>query len=230
MARTLLICGYGPGISDGVARKFGAEGFQLALVARSKDKLDAAVSSLAEAGITARAFPRDLSDPSALRPLVAEVREQLGPVHSLHWNAYAGLAGDLSTCEIDELRTVFDVGVISCVAAVQAALEDMRGQAGASVLITGGGFAVYQDAIDKTVVQWNAMGLALAKAAQHKLTGLLHHKLATEGIYVGSVVVLGLVKGTAFDQGGDGLDPQEIGEAFWTLAQARDAVSVNFPG
>jgi NAD(P)-dependent dehydrogenase (short-subunit alcohol dehydrogenase family) len=36
MSKTILIAGYGPGISDAVARKFGAEGFAVALAARNE--------------------------------------------------------------------------------------------------------------------------------------------------------------------------------------------------
>jgi NAD(P)-dependent dehydrogenase (short-subunit alcohol dehydrogenase family) len=229
VARTILVCGYGPGISSSVARKFGAEGFDVALVARSADKLQTGVDELSKAGVNAKAFPCDLADPAAVTKLVTDVREALGPIHTIHYNAYYGGAGDLTTCDLDELRRVFDVGVVGAVAAVQASLPDLRQAQGASVLITGGGFSKYVPQVDKMTVQWNAMGLGLAKAAQHKLTGLLHEKLADDGIYVGSVVVLGMVKGTAFDQGGEGLAPDAIADRFWALAQARDVVSVDFP-
>ena len=39
MTKTLIVCGYGPGISTSVAEKFGAEGFSIALVARNAEKL-----------------------------------------------------------------------------------------------------------------------------------------------------------------------------------------------
>ena len=42
MQKTIIVCGHGPGISDAVANKFGGEGFQVALVARSADKLEQA--------------------------------------------------------------------------------------------------------------------------------------------------------------------------------------------
>ena len=42
MQRTIVVCGYGPGISDAVANKFGGEGFQVALVARNAEKLEKA--------------------------------------------------------------------------------------------------------------------------------------------------------------------------------------------
>ena len=43
MAKTMIVCGYGPGISNAVAQRFGAEGFSVALIGRSADKLAAGV-------------------------------------------------------------------------------------------------------------------------------------------------------------------------------------------
>jgi NADP-dependent 3-hydroxy acid dehydrogenase YdfG len=222
MSKTIVICGYGPGISDGVARKFGAEGFAVALVARNADKLEAAAKSLGEAGITAKAFPCDLADGAAVSAMIGEVRGALGPVTAIHYNAYAGVAGDLLTAKLDDVRKVYDVGVTGLIAAIQEALPDMKAQSGAgAVLITGGGFAFYDKKVDEMIVQYGAMGLGLAKAAQHKLAGLLHQRLAKEGVYCGEVVVLGMVKGTAFDTGQATLTPEAIAEKFWGLYRDR---------
>lgn len=230
MAKTIIVCGYGPGISDAVARRFGAEGFSVALVARREDKLSAGVSALGALGITAKAFPCDLGDPAAVKALVANVRASLGPVTVVHWNAYAGVAGDLLRADPAELRTAFDVGVTGLVAAVQEALPDLKAQKDAAVLVTGGGLAFHDAKIDAMGVQWNAMGLSVSKAAQHKAVGLLHHKLAADGIYVGEVVVMGIVKGTAFDAGHATLEASAIAGKFWELYTARSVPSVNFGG
>jgi NAD(P)-dependent dehydrogenase (short-subunit alcohol dehydrogenase family) len=222
MTETIVICGYGPGISDGVARKFGAEGFHVALVARNAEKLDAAVVSLGEAGITAKGFPCDLADTEAVQAMIDDVRASLGAVTVIHYNAYAGVAGDVLAADLDDVRKVFDVGVTGLIGVIQAALPDMKSQTGrGAVLITGGGFAFYDAQVDGMIVQYRAMGLGIAKAAQHKLAGLLHHRLASEGVYVGEVLVLGMVKGTAFDTGQATLTPEAIAEKFWGLFRDR---------
>ena len=223
--RTIVVCGYGPGISDAVARKFGGEGFAVALVARNAERLAAAEQSLTQAGITAKAFPCDLGSPDAVRGLVRDARAALGPVAVVHWNAYAGGAGDLLTASIEELRAAIDVSLHGMIAATQEALPDLRSEHGA-LLVTGGGLAFYDPNIDKMAVSWGAMGLAVAKAAQHKAVGLLHQRLASEGVYVGEVVVLGSVKGTAFDSGHATLAPSTVAERFWGLFQARSEASV----
>jgi NAD(P)-dependent dehydrogenase (short-subunit alcohol dehydrogenase family) len=228
MSKTILICGHGPGISDAVAREFGKRGFRVALVARNAARIAAAADELGKAGVIAKAFACDLGDTDAVTRMVGHVHAALGPISVLHWNGYAMGAGNLLTAPLAELRTIFDVGVFGLVAAVQAALPDLRAEQG-SVLVTGGGFATYAEQVDKMVVQWSSMGLATSKAAQRKLTHLLHHKLAEEGVYAGEVVVLGLVKGTAFDAGNAPLEPADIAAAFWRLHEQRNAISVNFP-
>lgn len=227
MKRTILVCGYGPGISHAVASRFGREGFSVALLARSADKLASAEAELTAAGVTAKGFTCDLSDESAVRAAVKRAHDELGPIHVVHYNAYAGGAGDLTSASVDDLRKVIDVAVGGLVAATQASLADLRASKGA-VLVTGGGLSFYDANVDKMAVDWGAMGLAVSKAAQHKTVGLLHAKLAPEGVYVGEVVVLGLVKGTAFDRGNATLEPSAIADKFHALFEARTDVTVNF--
>jgi NADP-dependent 3-hydroxy acid dehydrogenase YdfG len=223
MKKTILVCGHGPGISDAVAHAFGAQGFKVGLVARSKDKLDAAVKRLADKGVEATAFACDLGDAKAVKSLVADAQKSLGPITVLHWNAYGGGgAADLTACDTDALVSGFNIGVTGLVAAVQASLSDLAAQKDAgAVLVTGGGFAYYDANLDKMAVQWGASGLAVAKAAQHKTVGLLHEKLSAQGVYVGEVTVLGMVKGTAFDSGHATLEASAVAEKFWQIYTGR---------
>lgn len=227
MSKTILVCGHGPGISDAVARRFGREGYSVALVARNAERLDTAAKSLVEAGIVARAFTADLADANAVRSVVRSVRTAFGSISTLHWNAYGGGAGDLLAAPDAELHAVFGIAVGGLVAAVQEAAADLESNKGA-VLVTGGGFAFYEPTVDAMAVQFQAMGLAIGKAAQHKAVGLLSARLAPKGVYVGEVVVLGMVKGTAFDHGNATLEARDVAERFWELASERKQASVTF--
>ena len=225
MSKTIVICGHGVGISEAVARRFGREGYKVAIVARNAERLTVASQALNKDGIEAQAFPCDLAEPAAVKQLIAAVRSSMGPIQVLHWNAYSGGAGDLKTASTDELRAVLDVCVHGLVAAVQASLPDLKQEKGA-VLVTGGGFAFYDPNVDAAATQWGAAGLAIGKAAQHKTVGLLSKSLQGDGVYVGEVVVTGSVKGTAFDSGNATLEASAIADKFWELCRARDEVSV----
>ncbi len=225
MQKTIVVCGYGAGISDAVANRFGAEGFQVALAARNADKLEKARTVLETRGIRAAGFPTDLSDPAAARGLVGRVKAELGPVTALHWNAYGNSAGDVLTADAASLRIMFDVAVTSLVLVVQEASADLKAAKGA-VLITNGGLGLFDAQIDAMAVQWNSMGLAIANSAKHKLVGLLTEKLRADEITVGEVVVLGLVKGTLWDTGNATIEPATIAGKFWEIYAGRESRSV----
>ncbi len=52
---TIAIVGAGPGLGAAVARRFGAEGFNIALLARNQGRVDALAAELASSGLTAAA-------------------------------------------------------------------------------------------------------------------------------------------------------------------------------
>lgn len=221
MAKTIIVAGYGPGISHAVAEKFGAAGFSIALVARNAGKLEKGVQALTAKGFTARAFPADVGDISAIRNVVQQARAALGPIIVLHWNAASPVAGDLLSASPEELETVFGVGVIGLVAAIQESLPDLRQKPEAAVLVTNGGFGLFADAVDAIAVQSKSMGLSVANAAKHKASRVLAKRLEIEGVYLGEVMVLGTVKGTGWDRGQATLEASTIAERFWQLYQSR---------
>lgn len=205
MVKTILVCGFGPGISTAVAEKFGAEGFQVALVARNRARLDAGTRALAAKGVKAAAFVSDLGDASAAPALVERVRAALGPVSVIHWNAYGSSAGDLLTAEAGAIRGALDIAVTSLVAVVQAALADLKKAERPAVLVTNGGFGRIDPNMDAIGVQYGAMGLSVANAAKDKLVGLLAKRLESDGIYVGQVTQPRTRRCRARDQPGDSL-------------------------
>lgn len=220
MAKTIIVAGYGSGISHAVAEKFGAAGFSVALVARTADKVASGVKQLEAKGITAAAFTADLGDAAAVRALVEDVRKKLPTITALHWNAYSSAAGDLLAADAKELHQAYDVALTGLVIAVQAALPDLKSQLGA-VLVTNGGLGANDPGANDAAIGWNAMGLALTNAAKHKLVGILARRLQKENVYVGQVTVSGIVKGTSWDDGTSTLEASSIAAKFWELYEAR---------
>jgi hypothetical protein len=132
------------------------------------------------------------------------------------------------TTDPTALRTVFDASVAGLVLTAQEALADLEAARGA-VLVTNGGLALFDPKMDAEAVEWGAMGLAIACAAKQKLVGLLREKLRADGITVGEVVVLGLVKGTAFDTGSATIEPGTIADKFWDIHSDHESRSVMVP-
>jgi short-subunit dehydrogenase len=225
MAKTIVVCGYGSGISASVAERFGKEGFSVALVGRTAERLSAGVRSLQGVGVTAAAFPADLADEGQVRSMIESVRTKLGGISVLHWNAYSTGAGDLLTAEPAAIRRAFELPVTNLLVAVQHALADLSSQPEAALLVTNGGLGLYDPQIDAMAVAWGAMDLAVVNAAKHKLVGLLAEKLRPRNVYVGEVLVLGTVKGTAWDDGNAKVEARTVADKFWELYSKRNDVS-----
>ena len=222
MSKTIVVVGFGPGISTAVAEKFGAEGFAVALIARNEARLTAGVAALEAKGVSAVAVPADAGNAASIRAAIARARVELGPVSVLHWNAYGGAeAGDLMTVDPAAVRGVFDVAVVGLLAAVQEAHADLKAASEGAVLVTNGAFGELGPMFDGFAVNMKSMGVALANAAKHKLVGLLAARLKDDGIYFGQVMVAGMVKGTAWDSGGGGIEAATIANKFWELYRSR---------
>jgi NADP-dependent 3-hydroxy acid dehydrogenase YdfG len=225
MSKTILIVGFGPGVSTAVADRFGAAGFSVGLVARDANRLAAGVAALKAKGVGAAAFPADAADPVSIDAAIAKARVELGPIAVLHWNAFSGGdAGDLLTADRAAVSRVFDIAVVGLLAAVRAALPDLRQAENGAVLVTNGAFGEMAPMMDAFAVGMNAMGVALANAAKAKLVGLLSARLKSEGVYVGEVTIAGAIKGTPTDTGAGSIEGSAVAEKFWALYQARDAV------
>jgi NADP-dependent 3-hydroxy acid dehydrogenase YdfG len=223
MAKTFIVAGYGVGISAAVAEKFGAEGFQVAIVARSADKLAAGVKALEAKGVKAAAFPADLGDPAAIKAMVEKVRAKFGPISALEWTAFSpgNVAGDLLTATPEEVRSLFDISIVGLLATVQALLPDLKSEKGA-VLVTNGGAGFIDPKVDAMITEWGMMGLGVANAAKQKLVGILAKKLEADGIYVTEIMIAGVIKGTSFDKGTmPAIDPAVVAAKYWELYTAR---------
>jgi NAD(P)-dependent dehydrogenase (short-subunit alcohol dehydrogenase family) len=223
MSKTIVVVGFGPGISTAVAEKFAAEGFSVALVGRSEERLAAGAEALKARGATAAGFVGDAGDPAAIRAALARARSAFGPLTVIHWNAYGGQVEDLVTIDPAAVARVFDIGVVGLLAAVQEALPDLKSTPEGAVLVTNGAFGYAIPAMDTLAITLGATGIGLANAAKHKLVGLLSERLKPEGVYVGEVMVAGAVKGTAFAAEG-GIEGSAIADEFWRLYKARDEI------
>lgn len=229
MRKTIVIVGYGPGISTAVAEKFGKQGFEVAIIGRNADKLATGVKALEAKGITAQAFQAEAGKPESIRGAIAKISKSFGPIAAIEWTAYGNDGKDFLTADSGTLQGGFDVAVIGLMAAVQEALPDLRSTKG-SVLVTNGAFGDPNPEADAMSVQFKSAGLAIANAAKAKLVGLLSVALKPEGVFVGEVTVAGLVKGTAWDHGNATIDPSTIANKFWDLHEQRKDIRARVNG
>lgn len=200
--KQLTIVGMGTGISRAVAERFGREGFSVAMLSRSPDKLTDLAQQLASAGITARSYPADASDATSLQQAFDAAHAEMGTMDVLLYNVAAVTPAMPSELDPDTLMAHFRVNVAGALRAAQLCLPAMRAKGG-TMLFTGGGLALNPRA--------EYSSLAAGKAALRNLVFSLHEELSADGIHVGTVTVGGYV------EPGGPFAPVKIAEAFWQL-------------
>lgn len=203
MAKTCVIVGMGRGIGLGVARRFGSEGYKLALLARSEKSLLDYAGALEFDGIKATTFVTDAGKPPTVLSAIRAAEKELGPVGVLVYNAFASKPAAPSELKAEELEAALRVNLYGAAVAAQAALPSMHRRGAGTMLFTGCGLALRPSA--------QAAALSIGKASLRAYVGTLAQELAPEGIHVATVTVAGTVqRATAFD-------PDLIAERFWEL-------------
>ena len=124
--RVAVVTGASQGIGAATARLLARRGARVALVARSREPLEALVAEIGLAGGEALAVPADVSRPDEVRRAFAAVEQGLGPCEILINNAALLVACPferLTPAEWERMWTVNVTGVLLC---AQAALAHMR--------------------------------------------------------------------------------------------------------
>ena len=193
----LLAIGAGPGVGASVARLFGQQGFDVALVARSEDRLAALGETLQAAGVTAGWSAVDVTDVAALTGAVTRFGHHAGHLDVVHFNPSAFRHKDPLSLTAEELLADVGLGVAPLLTAVQAARPFLR--EGARVVVTG------SMAADRP---WHeAASLGVQKAGLRNLVRSLDATLRDHGIRAVTVTV----KGTL--EAGTDLAPDRVAES-----------------
>ena len=80
MSSAIAVVGAGPGLGRAIARRFGSAGHPVALIARSRQRLEAIAASLRAEGITASVYPADVTDTPGLTAALSAAAGELGRI------------------------------------------------------------------------------------------------------------------------------------------------------
>ena len=202
----IAIIGAGPGLGAAVARRFGREGFSIALIARNQSKLDAMAAELTTAGFTASAYAADVRTPASLEAALENAAAELGPITALQYSPLPSR---------DYLKPVLEMtpelalealqfSALGLIHAVRAVLPAMRQAGSGSIIMINGGTSVKARA--------DFAGTSVAFPAESAYGEMLHDALAGEGIRVNQLVIPGGIPQLQLANGIDG-----VADRIWDL-------------
>lgn len=207
---TMVIVGAGRGLGAASARQFGSDGFDVALVARDQDRLDALAAALDQDGVHAQGFAADVLEPDALGAALDAAASALGPIEVLQYSPapHRDFMRPLLETAPADFAEPLRFSLYGAVTAVHAVLPDMRFLGRGTILFVGGGSAVRPLPA--------RAGTSVAYAAQSAYARMLHDTLAGEDIHVAQLIVPGVI--TA---GHSRHDPAALAGVLWAMHRDR---------
>ncbi len=196
---TFALIGAGPGLGLATARRFGAAGHSVALIARNTQRLDDLTAELARDGIEARGFAADVLDIESLTAALYAAGTSLGTVEILQYSPVprADFMKLVLDTGADDLDAPLAFSVKGPVAAVNAVLPGMRYLGRGTVLFVNGSSAVRPNP--------KVAGTSVAFAAESAYARMLHDTLAPQNIHVAQLIVPGAIRPDAEHSSPDAL-------------------------
>lgn len=206
--KTIVVLGAGKGCGNRVAEKFGTNGFKVILMARNQEHLDAYKAEFVEKGIDVAVKAVDASDFDDVTKAFDEVKKEYGVPDVLFYNV--GITSPDSALKVKDARVLverYTVDVAGAYHAILQVLSEEFSHKNGTILVTGGGFAMYpMDAY---------LPLSMDKAALRAMCIALNASLKEQNVFVGTVTVTDSIVP------GGKCDPKLLAEDFWKLYEER---------
>ncbi|MGC4938264.1 SDR family NAD(P)-dependent oxidoreductase [Kribbella sp. DT2] len=233
MTKTIAIFGAGSGLGAATARRFGREGYAVALVARRREPLEVLAAALAAEQVEAAVFTADLADPSGVSALIDSIVERFGRLDVVEYAPIGAEVPFVPAAELtaDRLRGLVDLYLSTPVEIARAVLPEMirRGE---------GGFLLGQG-LSAVIPSPGMSGAGPVMAAARNWIHSLNGELADQGVYAGTLTVAAWIDGSAGHRaasagdptlgGNPVVDPADLADQYWDLLTRRDRVEQIFP-
>lgn len=177
MTRSIFITGASAGIGERLALEFAARGYDVAIAARRRDRLDELAARLKAAGAS-RALPveLDVSDAVAVGAAVEQVAREFGRLDIVVANAGQGPLTPIGKGRFEIERQTIEVNLLGAIATIEAAVPILRRQRSGQVVgIT-------------SMAGWRGLSgfgaYSASKAGLHRYLQSLRIEVAHDGIAV----------------------------------------------
>ena len=214
-----VIVGVGPGLGASLARRFARE-YAVAITARSIDYLRALGDDIRKAGGTAVEVQADAGSREQVEAAFKSIRERLGEVDVLLYNAGAGPFGSVTEVSPEQFENCLRVNALGAFLCAKECAPAMIARGRGVMLFTGATAGV------KAGVKSAAFGPA--NFAKRGLAQSLARELGPKGIHIAWINIDGAIdlphRQRPQLNKEDMLNPDAIAETYWHLAhQDRSA-------
>jgi len=140
-APVVVVTGAGAGAGRAIARRFGREGWRVALLSRDPDRLHAACREIEDAGGEGLVLPTDMADPAAVFAARDRVVGAWGTIDAWINCAMSTVVGPIERIAPEDFQRVVGVTLLGYVYGTQAALAVMRPRDRGAIVQVGSALA-----------------------------------------------------------------------------------------
>ncbi|QDP96602.1 SDR family oxidoreductase [Microlunatus elymi] len=123
VGRVAVITGASSGIGAATARALAADGYQVALLARRLDRIEALAQELGNGSVAIQA---DVTDRDSLLAAASRVQDELGGAGVLVNNAGIMLLGPFSSEQHHDYRTMIEANLLGAITATEVFLDQLK--------------------------------------------------------------------------------------------------------
>ena len=176
--KSAIITGGGSGINLTIARRYAESGAKVALIGRTKQKLDDAAAEIRRSGGVASGHPADVRDYDALAGAIRAARDEHGEIDLVVCGAAGNFPAPVLGMSANGFKSVVDIDLLGTFNTCRAAFEHLR-RPGASIINISA-----MQAFTPTAMQAH---VCAAKAGIDMLTKCLAIEWGPEGVRVNSI-------------------------------------------
>ena len=177
MSELVLVTGVGPGTGKAIVECFAGEGYTVAMLARSEQRLN----DIAKSTPNTHSFVCDVADASRLTEVLAEIRDSLGSPKIVIHNAVGAERGTYLEVDAERMRAAFEINTMALLSLAKQLIPDMEANGGGALIATGNTSAYRGKA--------RFAGFAPTKAAQRILLESIAREAGPNGVHVAYVAI-----------------------------------------
>jgi NAD(P)-dependent dehydrogenase (short-subunit alcohol dehydrogenase family) len=141
MGKIVVVTGASAGVGRAAVRAFAERGYDVAMVARGSDGLEAAAKEVEQQGGRPLAIPTDVSDPEQVETAADRVERELGPIDAWVNDAMTSVFAPFKEMTAEDYRRVTEVTYLGQVYGTMAALHRMLPRNRGSIVLVGSALA-----------------------------------------------------------------------------------------
>ena len=221
-----VIAGAGEGLGFALGKRFAQAGYNVALAARSAERLARLAGEIRKAGGQAFPAPTDLREEQEVKALFDALESEHGPVEVAAFNAGANFRASIHDTPADMFEKIWRLGCFAGFLFGREAARRMAPRGQGTILFTGATASLRGSA--------HFAAFAAAKSGLRAVAQSMARELGPKGIHVAHVVIDGMIDSAATrarfpervqDLGADAmLDTGAIAELYYQIhAQPRSA-------